>query len=263
MRMGRLVPVSLRLTRPLACVDLETTGTFPTRDFIVQFAVVKLYPDGKETAWKTYVNPRVPIPSEATEVHGIRDADVADAPTFRELAPKIAAGLANCDIAGYNVGDFDIKFLQAEFQRARFPMPTGLLDGAVVDAFRLFQRHEPRTLEAAVRFYLGPDVEYRAHDALEDARLSLRVLEAQLERYGLPDTAEELAKLCERERRPDWVDPQGKLVRRGIDVLLTFGKNAGRALSEVDRGYLDWLCAKDFSAEVKAAARAELDRRCK
>ncbi|WP_020476085.1 3'-5' exonuclease [Zavarzinella formosa] len=78
---------NLRLTRPLAFFDIESTGTNPQTDRIVEIAVLRVDPDGKTVEASRQINPGVPIPSAATAVHGISEADVADAPMFTAVAP--------------------------------------------------------------------------------------------------------------------------------------------------------------------------------
>lgn len=171
----------LRLRRPLAVLDLETTGTNPSQDRIVEISILRLSLNGSEELLGRRVNPQVPIPAEATAVHGISDADVAGEPTFSELAVEIAAFLKDCDIAGFNVIRFDLPMLGAEFQRVGVDFSR---EGrSVVDAMTIFHQKEPRDLAGASMFYLGRDM-VDAHSSESDARTTLDVLAAQLERYA-------------------------------------------------------------------------------
>src|SRR5271155_4672609 len=113
----------LRLTKPLAVLDLESTGTTPTLDRIVEIAILKIYPDGQERSYLKRINPGVPIPPEATNVHGIGDDEVRKCPSFKKLAPEISQFLDNCDLAGYNLIKFDVPLLRYEFNRANFEFP--------------------------------------------------------------------------------------------------------------------------------------------
>ena len=72
----------LLLRRPLAVIDLETTGTDIRTDRIVEISVIRVDPCGDREHRTRRINPGVPIPPDATAVHGISDADVADQPTF-------------------------------------------------------------------------------------------------------------------------------------------------------------------------------------
>lgn len=246
----------MKLDRPLVVFDLETTGAETSTARIVQMAFVKRMPDGSEKPWCTLVNPTIPIPAEATEVHGIDDAQVADAPTFGMLAAKVAAALEGCDFGGYNVRRYDVPVLLAEFVRAGVPFS---LDGRrIVDAMAIFHQKEPRDLSAAVKLYTGREMK-GAHDALADARASLAVLEGQFARYAdLPQDVGALHELCAN----DAVDLEGKF-RWGRDgePVITFGKHKGKPLSWLvkERGFLSWMLTADFPADTKKLIRDALN----
>ena len=248
----------LQLTRPLAFIDLETTGTNVAVDRIVEIAILRLMPDGASELRTKRVNPAMPIPPESIAVHRITDEDVRYEPEFWELAGSLAKYLEDCDFAGFGVVRFDIKLLEAEFRRAKVPFS---MDGRyVVDAMAIFFDREPRNLSAAVRFYCGKDLE-DAHSAREDVLASLEVLAAQFDRYeGLPTSLPELGAVGVR-REPNWIDPDGKLVRVGGETAIGFGKYRGRTLASLradDPGYLRWILSGDFSPEVKAMVRDSL-----
>ncbi len=248
----------LQLTRPLAFIDLETTGTNVAVDRIVEIAILRLMPDGASELRTKRVNPAMPIPPESIAVHRITDEDVRYEPEFWELAGSLAKYLEDCDFAGFGVVRFDIKLLEAEFRRAKVPFS---MDGRyVVDAMAIFFDREPRNLSAAVRFYCGKDLE-DAHAAREDVLASLEVLAAQFDRYeGLPASLPELGAVGVR-REPNWIDPDGKLVRVGGETAIGFGKYRGRTLASLradDPGYLRWILSGDFSPEVKAMVRDSL-----
>lgn len=248
----------LQLARPLAFIDLETTGTNVAVDRIVEIAILRLMPDGASELRTKRVNPAMPIPPESIAVHRITDEDVRYEPEFWELAGSLAKYLEDCDFAGFGVVRFDIKLLEAEFRRAKVPFS---MDGRyVVDAMAIFFDREPRNLSAAVRFYCGKDLE-DAHAAREDVLASLEVLAAQFDRYeGLPASLPELGAVGVR-REPNWIDPDGKLVRVGGETAIGFGKYRGRTLASLradDPGYLRWILSGDFSPQVKAMVRDSL-----
>jgi len=241
----------LTLSRPLVSLDVETTGINPRTDRIVQLGVIKVYPPALTVRqWMTLVNPGMPIPKAASDVHGITDARVADAPRFAQLASRLLAGLTDCDMCGYNI-NFDLQFLRAEFARVKMDF----VPAHVVDSFRIFQHHEPRNLKAAVRFFLNEDLG-QAHDAIVDAVAALRVLDAEVARYALPTTVPELAT---RFARRDDVDPDGKIVWRGNEACINFGKHRGTPLTQVDPDYLRWIVNADFPPDVKRVAQDALN----
>ncbi|HXV77582.1 MAG TPA: 3'-5' exonuclease [Candidatus Polarisedimenticolaceae bacterium] len=241
----------LRLDRPLVVFDLETTGTDPAQDRIVEIAALKVAPAGDREAKRRLINPERPIPPGATAVHGITDADVRDAPTFRMVARSLLDWLGDADLGGFNLLRFDLPLLEREFRDCRLDLA---LDGRrVIDAMTVFHRKEPRDLAAAVRFYLGRELD-GAHSAAADAAATLDVLEAQLERYDdLPRTVDELHAWI-RAVRPHAVDVSGKFVWHEREVVFAFGKHQGKTLRAVAAeapDYLQWILGSDFPEDAK------------
>ena len=240
---------------PLVVFDLETTGPDRLTDRIVEVAAVKVAPDGEVAVFETRVNPGVKIPREATAVHGITDADVADAPPFAEVAPRLAAFLEGCDLAGYNLRGFDVPLLARELERAKVPFS---FDGRrVVDAQVIYFRKEPRDLAAAVRTFVGREHE-GAHSALADTVAAAEVLAGQLARYGdLPRGIAALAAFTAPvEGR--WVDADKRFVWRDGVAVFNFGAKRGQALADVaakSPEYLDWMLEADFPEEAKRIVR--------
>ncbi|MFT3885178.1 MAG: 3'-5' exonuclease [Flavobacteriales bacterium] len=234
----------LQLQRPLAFFDLETTGVRIGKDRIVQIGVVRVMPDGTRESWQTLVNPEMPIPPEATAVHGISDLDVLMAPRLQDVADELLGNLAGCDLSGFNVLRFDVPFLAEELFRVGVEWDASRL--RVVDVQRIYHQMERRDLSAAVRFYLGRE-HVGAHDALADVEATAEVLLAQLERYdGLPKDVDQLGELSGDRQRPP--DAAGKLLfdDRG-QICLSFGKYKGWTLEHIGRndpGYLQWLMTK-------------------
>lgn len=246
--------MKLNLARPLAFVDLETTGTLPQVDRIVEITVLKIFPDAREELRRRRVNPAIPIPAAATAVHGISDDDVAGEPAFANLAKSLNAFLADCDIAGFNVRGFDLTMLECEFRRAGVIFSR---EGrSIVDAMAIFHEKERRDLAAAVRFYCDRDFP-EAHSSEDDVRAAVGVLLAQLDRYpDLPRDVAGLHAIC-NPAHPDWIDPDGKF--RWVDGVarIMFGKHSGLSLQELARAepdYLMWMHSKDFSPELKQIA---------
>jgi len=249
----------LELQRPLVVFDLETTGTNPRVDRIVEIAALKVLVDGQNESLELRVNPGRLIPPEATVIHGITNEDVANAPTFESEALRILRFMAGCDLAGFGVLRFDVPLLRLEFRRAGIDFDVSGV--RVVDAQRIFHLREPRNLTAAVRFYCGQSHDL-AHTAMGDTLATWRVLQSQCARYtDLPRTVEGLDQFC-NPRDPDSVDEEGKLKWRDNEVIIAFGQKSGLTLRELaakDSGYLRWIVNKDFSAEVKAIARDALE----
>ena len=248
----------LPLDRPLVVFDTETTGTNPRTDRIIEIACLKIHPDGSQENFVRRLNPGMPIPAASTAIHGIRDADVASAPRFRDIAPELAAFLAGADLAGYNITGFDLPALRMEFLRVGVPFE--IIDRRIVDAQRIFFAREPRHLAAAARFYCQTD-HAGAHGALADAEMTARVLAGQLERYAeLPRTVIELHEQFCAGLDQD-VDPEGRIRLVNGEPTINFGKNRGRLLRDISReepGLLRWIIKGDFSDPVKQIARKYL-----
>ena len=259
--LARELAAHLVLARPLVCVDLEATGVWPGHDRIVQIATASIFPDGSVSTWSSLVNPEQPMPPAALAIHGITDAMVASAPTFAQLAPTIKPLLSDCDLTGYNVERFDRRLLAAEFRRAGVEDPT--VGAHVIDAYTIFVRQEPRSLDAAVRFYGVEEgqADRQAHDASSDVEATVAVLAAQLNTYpDLPKTVDELHTWL-HPSDPNHIDADGKLVWRDGVATVAFGAQAGTSLADLaanDRSFLEWVLRKDFSDEVKAIVQDAL-----
>lgn len=250
------------LDRPLVFFDIETTGLDLKNDRIIELAFIKWTPLGDVLERERRFNPGIPIPPEATAVHGITDADVADEVPFARIARSLADMLDDCDLAGFNVRRFDIPMLVEEF--ARSGVDFSMEGRRVVDMQNIFHREEPRDLSAAARFYLGREHE-EAHTALGDIRTSAGVLGAQLARYPeLPRDLEGLHSYCEeysptRTELDRWFSPEsdGRVFRRG--------KHKGTPLADVARDapdYLQWMLgADDMDDAVLEVVRAALGNR--
>lgn len=245
--LDRLLP----LDRPLVVFDTETTGTHPRLDRIIEIACVKVYPDGRTEEWVRRFDPGIRIPAASTAIHRIRDADVAGLPRFPDCAAELAAFLDGCDLAGYNMTGFDLPVLRNEFHRAGVPFEV--TSRRLIDGQRIFFAREPRNLSAAARFYCETNHD-GAHGALADARMTLRVLVGQLDRYAdLPRSVAELHELFCAGIDQD-LDPEGRIRLVNGEPTINFGRHRGRtlrALSREEPGVLRWILKGDFSRFVK------------
>ena len=250
---------NLVLERPLAFIDIETTGLRPGLDRIVELSILKVSPDGTRVYKNHRVNPETPIPEEATAVHGITDADVKHEPTFRRYARGIAQFLDDCDIAGFNVIRFDLPFLEAEFRRAGVEFARK--DRQLVDSQVLFHLLEPRDLKAAYSRYCGRALEVE-HTAQGDATAAAEILDGQLEMHPeLPRTVAGLGAVC-YSTHENYVDHDGKFIWSDGEAVCNFGKkHYGRKLRDIVADapdYLEWIASADFTPEVKELVRRAL-----
>jgi DNA polymerase-3 subunit epsilon len=242
---------NLKLERPLVVFDLETTGVDPNTDRIVEISVLRVAPDGTRESRTRRINPGRPIPAGATAVHGIRDQDVRDEPSFRQIARGLLDFMADADLAGFNISRFDLPLLDREFRNCGLDLQVS--KRRVVDAMTIYHRKERRDLSAAVSFYLGRSHE-GAHAAEADVIATIEVLDAQLAMYpDLPRTVDELDSWG-RDGRPPAVDGAGKFVWRDGEAVFDFGKHQGRtlrAVAEEDAGYLAWILKSDFPDDAR------------
>lgn len=242
--------MKLNLKRPIIFFDLETTGTNITSDRIVEISVIKVTPDGREIERTRRINPGISIPAEATAVHHISDADVADCPSFKQVAKSLVELFEGCDIAGFNSNRFDVPMLDEELRRAGIKFDFSR--ARFVDVQTIFHKKEQRTLSAAYRFYCDKDLE-GAHSANADTRATYEVLMAQLDRYSdLPNDIESLSDFSSQNRNVDLI---GRLIRDDKGhVIINFGKYKGKEASEVlrrDPGYYSWILQGDFPQNTK------------
>ncbi len=252
--------MKLNLTHPLAVFDLETTGVDVSNDRIVEIAIVKVMPDGSTEEYLKRVNPQMPIPLETSEIHGIYEKDIADAPTFAELAPEIATFLGDADLAGYNSNKFDIPVLAEEFLRAGSDFDVS--NRKFVDVQNIFHKMEQRTLVAAYSFYCKKDL-INAHSALSDASATWEVLKAQIEKYdALTPTVEYLSDFS-KAGNFELLDFAGRIAKNDKgEAMYNFGKHKGKTIKEVARiepGYYGWMLDANFPLYTKQVLRKEME----
>jgi len=247
------------LDRPLVFLDLETTGLSTSHDRIIELAIIKVTPRGDVLERVRRFNPSMPIPAEASAVHGITDEDVKGEATFAQRARSLADLLDGCDLAGFNVRRFDIPMLVAEFRRADVAFDPR--ERRIVDIQAIFHREERRDLSAAARFYLGRE-HPEAHSALGDIRTSAAVLSAQLERYAhLPRDLAGLHGYCD-ECMPMETELERWFQEGAGGRVFRRGKHRGKSLADVAKNepdYLSWMLGtEDMDAEVLRVVREAL-----
>lgn len=270
--------MKLNITRPLIVFDLETTGLDLVRDRIIQISYIKVLPGGEEQRENLLINPCKPIPQEVTELTGISNDDVKDAPSFKDVAQQLSEKMKDCDFAGYNSNHFDIPMLAEEFLRAGIDFDFSKC--RLIDAQTIFHKMERRNLAAAYKFYCGRKMEedFTAHRADEDTEATYRVLMGELDKYA-PGVQEEPDRVLENDmdfladfsKQNDNVDFAGRIVWRpllGADgkplldadgkerrfEAFNFGKYRGRSVADVlrtDPGYYSWMMAGDFTFNTK------------
>ena len=240
----------LQLIRPIAFIDLETTGVNLSTDRIVEIAIIKLLPDGTKETKQKYINPEMPIPAETTAIHGITDDMIKDAPTFKQIGNEIKQFLENCDLGGYNSNRFDIPMLMEEFLRA--DLDVDLTDRKMVDVQHIFYQMEPRTLTAAYKFFCEKELD-NAHSAAADIEATIQVLQAQLKRY--PKLGTDINSVLSVIGEEKIVDYARRFVYNDQnEAVFNFGKFKGKPVVDVlkkEPQYYDWMMKGDFPKHTK------------
>ena len=240
----------LQLTRPIAFIDLETTGVSLSTDRIVEIAIIKLLPDGSRQVKRKLINPEMPIPKASSDIHGISDDMVKDAPTFKQVANEVKMFIDGCDLGGYNSNRFDIPILMEEFLRVG--LDVDLSKRKMVDVQHIFYTMEPRTLSAAYKFFCEKEL-VDAHSAEADVSATIDVFLAQLEKYKkLGNTVESVLGVIGEEKIVDYARRFG-YDDKGVEIF-NFGKYKGKAVSEILKAepqYYDWMMRGDFPLHTK------------
>ncbi len=241
--------MKLQLTRPLAFIDLETTGINIGSDRIIEIAIIKISPDGSKLVKRKFINPQMPIPAASADVHGITDEMVKDAPPFKQVANEIKQFLEHCDIGGYNSNRFDIPMLVEEFLRAGLEL--NMEGRKMVDVQKVFHLMEQRTLSAAYKFFCQKTHD-GAHSAEKDAIATWEILEAQVERYTtIGNTVDSIVKFTGED---DLVDFGRRFIKVNSVETFNFGKHKGKPVAEVLKAepqYYDWMMKGDFPMHTK------------
>jgi len=230
----------------LVVFDLETTG-LEADCRIVQIAITR-----GERIFQSLVNPEMPIPPESTEIHRIKDEDVADAPIFKDIADDVLDFMAGGILSGFNIRKFDVPVLKRELGRIDKKLPPL----PILDLFELNQKMNPRSLAWFHKQYTGKAMDSEeAHDAVYDCICTRNGFLGMYDKHPeLPTDLEELVMFAEPERVPvsscDWL----AWIANQCEPSFTRGKYRGWALSDVSRkepSYLDWLNSIDADPATK------------
>ncbi len=243
--------MELKLKRPIAFFDLETTGINIVSDRIAEISILKISPNGKEETLTMRINPTIPMSIEASEITGIKDKDLKDCPKFLEVAREVLDFLKGCDLGGYNSNRFDVPILAEEFLRA--DVDFDLSKRKHVDVQVIFHKMEQRTLSAAYKFYCQKELT-NAHAAEADTLATYEVLKGQLDMYE--DTLKnDISFLDEFSKQSRNVDFAGKIAFDKNDVeVFNFGKHKGVPVKEVfkkEPKYYNWMMGADFPLYTK------------
>ena len=253
--------MNIKLKKHLAIFDLEATGLSVTNDRIVEIAIVKIAPDGKRSEFHKRLNPEQAIPKEVSEIHGIYDEDIKDAPTFKEIIPELESFIENADIAGYNSNKFDLPMLAEELLRAGSDIDLSIKSH--IDVQNIFHKMEQRTLIAAYAFYCNKDLK-NAHSAMADADATWEVLDAQISKYDEIQSDVPFLANFSNYGNVSRLDFAGRLAlnKEGLEIY-NFGKHKGKTIKDVsisEPGYYGWMMDADFPRYTKQCLKKAMEK---
>ena len=253
--------MNIELKKSLAIFDLEATGLSVTKDRIVEIAIVKIAPDGSRSEFHKRLNPECPIPQEVSEIHGIYDEDIKDAPTFKDIVPDLEVFIENADFAGFNSNKFDLPMLAEELIRAGSDIDLSTRNH--IDVQNIFHKMEQRTLIAAYAFYCNKDLK-DAHTAMADADATWEVLDAQIAKYDEVKSDVPFLSTFSSYGNVSRLDFAGRLAlnKDGVAVY-NFGKHKGKSIKEVsllEPGYYGWMMDADFPRYTKQCLKKAMDK---
>lgn len=232
------------LSKDLVVLDFETTGTSPATDRIVQYSFIKITANGETIKKKGLLNPKCPIPAEATAVHGVTDEMVAEAPTFKQFSKGMLDFIDGCILGGYNIKKFDLPLLYEEFNRVAIDWDP--MSHEIYDSFEILTANESRTLAWAKMFYCGDTLE-GAHDAENDVVATIDILAAQIKKYNLTEAPKsktlDLDGVIQLDSEGEYIYGIGK------------EKKGTRVKDDPDFGFADWILRNDFSSFTKKVVR--------
>ena len=242
--------MKINLVRPICFFDLETTGINISKDRIVEISVLKIFPNGNKESKTWLVNPKIPIPTEVSNIHGITDDMVVNEPSFDSIGVHVKDMIDKCDLGGFNSNKFDIPLLAEEFLRNEIDF--NLENVKCIDVQNIFHKMEKRTLGAAYQFYCQKDL-IDAHSSKADTLATFEVLEAQIEKYSeLENDVDFLSDFSSRNKS---VDLAGFIIYNKDNIpCFSFGKHKGKTVDyiiENEPGYLGWILNSDFPMYTK------------
>ena len=248
--------------KPIVFFDLETTGKNINYDKvrIIEISAIKVNPDTLEEISRLYFkcsNDGVSIDPDATERHGMVEADVAEYPPFREYAKETFEFFKGCDVGGYYSSVFDIPILYYSFIRAGLTWEYKTINN--YDVFNLYRRYNSNKLGDVYKRLTGKD--------LTDAHHASADVEATLEIYKIMREMNQEFEEKELQYFSDRLDLPGnfkiRVLENGIkEVYVDFGKWKGTNIDKVDKSYFKWMMENnDFPADTRHYAKVIYERK--
>lgn len=245
------------MSKNIVWFDLETTGLVIAKDSIIEISAIKTDTNLNELdKFYSLVQPfgDYEMSPAAQEKHGLSKEDLVDSPYFKDIADELLDFIDDCDLGGYNIGNFDLAMLVEEFFRAK--KVFNYKNRNLIDSFSIYNKWESRKLEDYYYRLFGEKFE-NAHSAEADIRATIRVFKKQKEMYALP-TMEEIDAICFEEKK-NKLDLAKRFVKEDGIIKFNFGKWKGYDICDVykkDSTYFDWISNNyEFATETRIMAK--------
>jgi len=249
----------LKLDKPLVIFDIETTGISLSSDKIIEIAYIKIWGDGKIKKENLMLNPETEISEEAITIHGIKNEDVADKPTFKDKARELWDVFSGCYYGGFNILDFDLLVLRREF--IRVGMDFTYSNKQVIDSKKIYNYMAPPNLASAYDYYCRRRLTIRKN-IMEHTEAAAEIMAQQIERYKEVRDWSFINRI--HEPNDDFrVDNIRKFYWEKGEACFAFSKYQGKALSwvaENDPEFLRWILESDFTEQTKNMIRLALEK---
>jgi len=231
------------LEKPIVFLDIESTGTNPVQDKIIQISAVKIFQNSKQEL-DILVNPCMPIKN--SEIHGISNEMVRNKPIFSDVAYEVINFIDGCDIGVYNGLRFDIPILSEELLSCGINVDFSKY--RIIDVFRIYQQLRPRNLAACYKEFTGKEMS-NAHNALYDSKATAEIWMNMVQHMHIePEVDVQIQKFMPRD---NVVDLSGCFIYNDKkEILFNFGKHKGKSV-ECEPSYLNWMLNADFSQDTK------------
>ena len=246
--------VNLNLKRPIVFIKVSTTGINPQRDRIVELSLVKIDLERKVHKVNKLINPNMPIPIQATAIHGITDEMVGDKPLFSAISRDIFSFVDGCDFAGYNIEEFDLRFLIEEFNKSSIGFT--LYGKSIVNISNMYHTLNPKDLHAAYKQYCGKDIEGDFIPTEQHNIIAAQILNGMMTTHNgktykdrktgehtLEATPEYLSSNFRKHKKA--LDLEGKIVLNNEDrPIFNFGQFKGMLVYDAmlkDPDYVNWI----------------------
>lgn len=264
--------LNLSYVKPLAFLKVQTTGLNPKEDRIVELSITRLEIDGKTKVGTRLINPGIELSESTTKINGITNDMVKDKPKFKEIAEGINKFIEGCDFVGFNIANFDLRFLSEEFNRAGVEFT--LLGRKIVDVANIYHAMESRDLYAAYSFYC--DKTATGQNSENTTKMYFEIINKMMEMYSgkeytnkegnsqkIEPSVESINSIFNKNKKR--LDIEGNIVLNDAGrPIFTIGKYKGQVVSEAmlnDNNYFEWFIdVSQFPADTRLVVKKIVEK---